>query len=258
MRRTLLQACLNGARQPGEHPALPRSPEALAIEARRAVDAGAGALHIHPRDADGAEALEADSVGSALSAVRAACPGVPVGISTGAWIEPELERRLALVRGWEQLPDFASVNLSEEGAAEVCSALIGAGIGVEAGLWTPEDAGLLLELGLAERCVRLLIELVRERTAEEALVTAGAIERVLARAGVATPRLLHGEGAVTWPMLEYALDRGYDIRIGLEDTLLLPGGSPARDNAELVSVARAAALQAGRRREPAHDIGQEP
>ena len=38
--------------------------------------------------------------------------------------------------------------------------------------------------------------------------------------------------------------RGLDTRIGLEDVLVLPDGSPATDNAALVAAARA--LGAGR------------
>jgi uncharacterized protein (DUF849 family) len=247
----LIKACLNGNRKPGEHPALPLSPEELTRDARDVVEAGAGALHFHPRLPDGLETLEAEAVAAAVGAVRAACPNVPVGVSTGAWIEPNLERRIELIGAWGSLlaegrPDFASVNLSEEGATEVCAALLDAGVGVETGLWGPEDARLLLESGLADRCTRLLIELVRERTAEEARTTAQGIESVLAEADVSTPRLLHGEEEVAWPMLGYALERGYDARIGFEDTLVMPDGNPARDNAQLVSTALELAAQAGR------------
>jgi uncharacterized protein (DUF849 family) len=35
-------------------------------------------------------------------------------------------------------------------------------------------------------------------------------------------------------VLDAALARGRDVRIGLEDTTLMPDGSVARDNAELV------------------------
>ena len=90
---------------------------------------------------------------------------------------------------------------------------------------------------MAGRCTRVLIELVRERAAEEARLTAQEIETVLDEASVGTPRLLHGEGAVAWPMFLYALERGYDARIGFEDTLALPDGAPARDNAQLVKAA---------------------
>ncbi|WP_346540125.1 3-keto-5-aminohexanoate cleavage protein [Micromonospora sp. DPT] len=53
------------------------------------------------------------------------------------------------------------------------------------------------------------------------------------------PVLLHGEGAAAWPVLAEAVRRGLDTRIGLEDTLGLPDGAPASDNAALVAAARA-------------------
>ena len=99
----LIKVCLNGSRAPGEHPALPRTPEQLASAARRAVDAGAGALHVHPRRADGSQTLEAADVAAAIFALRAACPGIPIGISTGIWIEPDVERRRLLVATWETM-----------------------------------------------------------------------------------------------------------------------------------------------------------
>jgi uncharacterized protein (DUF849 family) len=47
-------------------------------------------------------------------------------------------------------------------------------------------------------------------------------------------------------MLGYALERGYDTRIGLEDTLMMPDGNPTRENEQLVSTALELAAQAGR------------
>jgi uncharacterized protein (DUF849 family) len=164
----LIGDCLNGSRKAGEHPALPLSLGELARDARRAVDAGAGALHLHPRWSDGSETLEARDAGAVVEVVRAACPNVPIGLSTGTWIEPDVERRMRLIRAWGSLPpegrpDFASVNLSELGATVACAALLEAGVGVEAGIWSPEHARLLLQSGMADRSVRLLIELLRER-----------------------------------------------------------------------------------------------
>ena len=52
-----LHAALNGGR---DHPALPRSPRELAVEARAAVDAGAAVVHLHPYDADGRETFAAE------------------------------------------------------------------------------------------------------------------------------------------------------------------------------------------------------
>ncbi|MDQ3742701.1 MAG: 3-keto-5-aminohexanoate cleavage protein, partial [Actinomycetota bacterium] len=43
----LLKACLNGAREPGAHPALPVGAVDLAADARACVAEGAGAIHLH-------------------------------------------------------------------------------------------------------------------------------------------------------------------------------------------------------------------
>lgn len=51
------------------------------------------------------------------------------------------------------------------------------------------------------------------------------------------PILLHGEGSSCWPALRYAATAGLATRIGLEDTLQMPVGSPAPDNASLVRAA---------------------
>jgi uncharacterized protein (DUF849 family) len=51
--------------------------------------------------------------------------------------------------------------------------------------------------------------------------------------------LLHGEGSSSWPVLRHAVRRGLATRIGLEDVLALPDGTPAPDNAALVRAARA-------------------
>jgi uncharacterized protein (DUF849 family) len=78
----------------------------------------------------------------------------------------------------------------------------------------------------------------QEETVPEALATSASIEQVLSGAGITLPRLLHGTGVTTWPLLAEAARRGYDTRVGLEDTLLLPEGELAPDNAALVAVAR--------------------
>ena len=239
----LLQACLNGSRTPGEHPALPITPQELAQDAQRVFAAGACTLHIHPRNAQGEQSLDAQDIAAALITVRERCPGVPLGVSTALWIEPDVGRRLQQIQAWAVLPDFASVNFSEPGTAELCAHLLSRNVGIEAGIWTVEDAHLLLQLGLADRCLRVLIEL-QELGAARA--SAEAIVCCLDEGNVHLPRLLHGDtDATAWPMLEVALQRGYDTRIGLEDTLTLPGGQLAKENAELVALAVRKAQQMG-------------
>jgi uncharacterized protein (DUF849 family) len=63
------------------------------------------------------------------------------------------------------------------------------------------------------------------------------LEKVLDRAGVKIPRLLHGLDRMAWDLIDAAVKRGYDTRIGFEDTLVLPDGGQAASNAVLVAEA---------------------
>ena len=49
--RVLIQAALNGGTTRGTHPMVPLTPGELAAEAEAAMRAGAGAFHLHPREA---------------------------------------------------------------------------------------------------------------------------------------------------------------------------------------------------------------
>jgi uncharacterized protein (DUF849 family) len=59
-----MKVCLNGARSREEHPAVPLAQAELAASAAAAVAAGAEAVHLHPRGADGGESLLAADVAS--------------------------------------------------------------------------------------------------------------------------------------------------------------------------------------------------
>ena len=65
---------------------------------------------------------------------RPSVPGIPVGLSTGWWIAPQGRARQQQIRAWQTLPDYVSVNLIEEDAAEIIDLALQKGIGVEAGL----------------------------------------------------------------------------------------------------------------------------
>ena len=230
-----LQATLNGDLTKAAHAAVPVSLAELARDATACVAAGARAIHLHPRDPAGRETLDVQVVDEVALQVRSA-GGVPVGVSTGAWIEPNLESRCELVRAW-RAPDYASVNLSEPGATEVMNALIRAGVGIEAGVCTVEDAERLAASGLGGRVTRILVEPVAVRAAD-AVGLVAEIHRALDRLGLTAPRLQHGDGEATWVLLADAIRRGLDTRIGLEDTLYEPTGGITTGNAALVRAAR--------------------
>ena len=233
----MVQVCLNGARSRSECAHLPVTPQELAEAAAQAVVAGAVDIHLHPKDRDGRDSLEAEHVDAAVAAVRAAVPGIPVGVTTGAWAAADPRQRAAHVQSWTVLPDHASVNWHEEGAAQVADALLARGIGIEAGIYSGADGlARFSAWPRAGRALRVLAEVtdVHPRTAPR---TAEALLEKLA-AATTLPILLHGEDGAAWHVLRLAAARGLATRIGLEDTLFLPDGSAAADNAVLVRAAR--------------------
>ena len=233
-----LVACLNGGREPGSHPALPLTPGQLAADTLAVIAAGATEVHVHPRDSSGAESLSPGDVAEALDAIRGAAPETPVSVTTNLLPYMDATRRAELISGWTVMPDLASVNIHEPGAAGLALMLEEAGVGVEAGLWTPAAARLFVAAGLPGHCRFVLIEPM-DPGLEEALRTASGVIEVLDDAGVALPRLLHGQDDPAWGVLTTAAVAGLDARVGLEYTLYAETGEPAAGNRALIREARA-------------------
>ena len=232
-RRVLLQAALNGDRQ---HPATPRTPLELAAEAAAAVEAGARVLHLHPYDDEGHETFEAGHCAAALRAVRSACPGIPISLSTKAGIEPDAVRRAEVISRWTELPDLVTANQGEEGIGELTEQLMARGIGIEAGLLSLADAHAFVATDFAQECVRAMVEPLDADPAA-AVAHAEAIEALLLQKDVLIEQVHHGDGIASWAVNERAVDRGHGIRTGLEDTPVLPDGRIAAGNGELVAAA---------------------
>jgi uncharacterized protein (DUF849 family) len=236
-RPVTLQACLNGARAAGGSPAAPVTPADLAADAVDALAAGADGLHVHQRDAAGAESLLGDAVGAVVTALRAAVgPDVEIGVTTGLWAAPDEDARHAAVSAWAVVPDAASVNWSEAGSVGLAELLLDRGVGVDAGLWSVEDAVAFLGWSRRDEVRRVLVEAIDDEP-EAGLASAAAMVAMLHRGGLRGPFLVHGLGGSTWPVLRWAAERGHAVRIGLEDTLTLPDGGPAAGNAALVGAA---------------------
>jgi uncharacterized protein (DUF849 family) len=231
MRHTRLmavKACLNGGRTRADHAAVPLTAAELAADAIAVRRAGAFAVHVHPRDRHAAQTLDPKACAAAIAAIRTAAPRLPVGLSTSAAIDPDPFARSAAISGWREKPDFVSVNLSESGWAGLARTALHAGIAIEAGLATPADAEELRRSPFAHQVLRALVEV--DGGADEARAIAELIPD-----GV--PQLWHGYGERTWEVISAAGAAGIDVRIGLEDTLVLPDGRTAADNAELVATA---------------------
>jgi uncharacterized protein (DUF849 family) len=228
-----VKACINGARTPDQHPNLPVTPAQLAAAAVQAHEAGAQAVHLHPKTPDGRDSLEPEVVAAAVMAVREAAPGLPLGVTTGFWALPDADARRRAVEGWTVLPDFASLNWHEPGSPELAEVLLGKGLGVEIGIFDAEAAAAWADSSMAQHCMRVMIELQGHHGVA---VADDILARVIA-AGSPAPVLLHGLDESCWPLLEHAGVCGVQTRIGLEDTLTLPDGSTAPDNGALVAAA---------------------
>ncbi|MFE3652402.1 3-keto-5-aminohexanoate cleavage protein [Streptomyces sp. NPDC059122] len=233
----MLQVCLNGARTAADSGVVPLTPAALADAARRAVAAGAQDIHVHPKTPCGEDSLSPRVVDPVLEAIREAVD-VPVGVTTGAWAEPDPGRRAERIASWTVLPDHASVNWHESGADTVAEALLARGVGVEAGIWAGTPAAARFAASpLAPRVLRVLAEVIDDTDPATAPTTARALLADLARVPHGRPVLLHGYDGGAWPVLRLAGELGLASRIGIEDTLTLPDGAPAADNARLVACA---------------------
>ncbi|ANZ38233.1 hypothetical protein BBK82_21345 [Lentzea guizhouensis] len=220
----MLQACLNGSRTAQEHPALPLSPERLAEDAADVAALGVTSVHFHPRDVIGAPTLVGPEVATTIATVRAAVPGIEIGVSTDVD-----GSRTTLVASWAPLatgrPDIASVRAGAPGWREVVEALHRVNVAVELVVDSPAAAQLVRDV---ERVARLRVTATRANVAE-LLAHVEPLNR---------PILLHGRDDEAWPLLDHAGRLEHSTRMGLADTLELPDGRTAKNNVELVAMAR--------------------
>jgi len=232
----MIQIALNGARPKPESKYIPNTPREIKSDVLKLFNAGFNLFHIHIYDNEGKESLADKDVNKIIRGVRNISGKIKVGISTGDWIEPNLNKRIKQIRSWKVLPDFASVNIVEQDSIEISEELIKKGIKIEAGITDPETAEKFARSSIINDCIRILIE-PQEQNIKDALVTVKKIETILDDHKIKVKRLLHGFDLTAWDLVEEAIKRGYDARIGLEDTIFLPWGSEASGNLELAEKA---------------------
>jgi uncharacterized protein (DUF849 family) len=229
----MIQATLNGPFGKDRHARLPVTVDELTLEVADCVRAGARHFHIHVRDESGAETLDPAVVNAAVAAMRGA-RDVAIGLTTGEWIEPDVDKRVEMISRWRGV-DYATANVSEDGFERVMTALRSAGAGIDAGVFTVDDVERLARSGWLHRVVRVSVEPFV--TAVDAVGVVAAIHGALDDVGSDAPRLQHGDGGATWTLVADAFRRGLDTRVGFEDSTQLPDGTPADSNAHLVSAA---------------------
>ena len=208
----LIVAALNGTRQRDACPKVPLSPEELAAEAKRAVEAGAGMVHVHARKSDGSSTF--------FSVLR-------------------------------DLPDLASVHVRppeaelpahREEARQIIQALDTADVRpapVAGSLDALGDLEVLYNDSLLGRAPFVMLTL-GAATSESSDLAAGTPQNVLrlidaVRSVLAQPPIVaSGRDAASPVVQAVAAAAGEHIRVGFEDAATLPDGSPATSNAQLV------------------------
>jgi len=233
----LLKIALNGARPKSKNEYLPQSLDEIRKEVTQLNKMGYKVFHIHCYDSNGNESLHPEDVANLVSMVKNIASDIQIGISSGDWIEPDLEKRIKYIKEWKVIPDFISVNMIEKDAIEISNLLISKGILVEAGLNEKKAAEILVKSDLYKGCCRILIE-PEEENLTSAINTINEIENILDNNNVTTKRLLHGFNTVAWEILREATRRGYDSRIGMEDTIYLENGNKTTSNIEIINEAR--------------------
>lgn len=233
----LLKIALNGARPKSENEYLPHTLDEIEKEVTLLYEHGCNVFHIHCYDRDGNESLKPEDVSNLITRVKSISSDIQIGISSGAWIEPDFGKRMRYINDWQFLPDFISVNIIEDKAIDIANLLISKGVLVEAGLNGSKAADIFVKSSLAEDCGRVLIE-PAEGILDSAINTIDEIERILDSNGITIKRLLHGFNETAWDILREAKKRGYDSRIGMEDTIYLESGQKVKSNLEIVKEAR--------------------
>lgn len=232
----LIKIALNGARPKEQNKFIPQSLTEIENEVKLLYENGQKVFHIHCYNENGNESLKPNDVNKLLSVVKNISPKIQIGISSGDWIEPDLEKRKSYIKEWENIPDFISVNMIEDDAVEISKLLMLKGVKIEAGLNEKKAAEIFVESDLVKDCYRILIEPEPEEISS-AIETVNEIEGVLNIHKIEISRLLHGFNVTSWEILKEAKKRSYDSRIGMEDTIYLENGEMVKSNLELIQYA---------------------
>ena len=274
MEKAILTCALTGVlTNPKQHP-VPVTPAQMAAEARDAFNAGASIMHVHIRNQDEGmgqmPSWDPDVAEQVVDAIRAACPGVIINLTTGV-VGKDISGPLACIRRVK--PEIAACNAGSLNYLKI----------KEDGQWAwppmvfdnpvskvqqfldvmqecgthPEfecfDVGIVRSVGMYIKAGLLKPEMGR---AEYNLVMGVAsgmpcdadllalLPKYMAPNSVWQTTLI-GRSEI-WPVHQKTADLGGMLRTGLEDTFYLPNGERASGNGALISALAQCAQQAGR------------
>ena len=274
MEKAILTCALTGVlTNPKQHP-VPVTPAQMAAEARDAFNAGASIMHIHMRNQEDGfghmPSWDPDVAESIVNAIREACPGVIINLTTGV-VGKDISGPLACIRRVK--PEIAACNagslnylkLKDDGNWAWPPMVFDNPVAkVQQFLDVMEEAGThpefeCFDVGIVRSVTMYLKNGMLKPTmgrAEYNLVMGVAsgmpcdadllalLPKYMAPDSVWQTTLI-GRAEI-WPVHQKTADLGGMLRTGLEDTFYLPNGERAAGNGALITELAACALRAGR------------
>ena len=271
MDKAILTCALTGVlTNPKQHP-VPVTPEQMAAEARDAWNAGATVMHVHLRRQEAGmghlPSWDPDVAESVVGAIRAACPGVVINLTTGV-IGKDVSGPLECLR--RVRPEAAACNAGSLNYLKL----------KDDGTWAwppmvfdnpvekvQQFLAVMNELHIHPEFECFDVGIVRSVAMYLKAKMFTGVPEVNFVMGVASgmpcdadllallPRYapddavwqatLIGRGEI-WPVHQRVAELGGMLRTGLEDTFYLPGGERATGNGVLIEALARCARNAGR------------
>ncbi len=245
MKRPFIMAAPNGVRRTkADHPAVPVSIPETVETAVACCSAGADALHLHVRDAQGGHSLDTGLYREAMAELERALPGLPVQVTTESGGIYEVPEQLALVEDLQ--PRWISLALREaardpELADRLYAAAAGMGTEIQHIVFDADDSALLKHLQgrgvIAEDCSVIL---VLGRYSLDMNSDPDDLPPLLLALPPVGKWMLCAFGPNEHASLLKAISMGGDVRIGFENSFLQPDGTPWPDNPSSVAALVAA------------------
>jgi len=231
----------NGARKvKSDHPAIPIDAGEIATVARDCYEAGAGAIHFHVRDPDGAHILDAGLYKEAIQELTCAVPEMHLQITTetvGRYGPADMRAIVSDV-----MPQGASIGVREmipdgtPNAADIAfyNWVCEAGIKVQHICYGPEDLSLLGRLIDATKLSRdgtwclFVIGHYTGRISHPDMLPPFLDE--MAKAGIEGDWAICAFGTEEAACIRAAIAAGGKLRVGFENSMIMADGSIAPDN----------------------------
>ena len=257
MSKVIITAAICGAeitRQ--QQPALPISPEELAAEAHRCVEAGASIIHLHVRKPDGSPTQDIDTFRPAFKAIKEACSPLPIiQPSTGGAVGMTWQERLQPIDLKPEMAtlDCGTVNFGDEIFVNDLPLMRRFAAEMNAREILPELE--VFDISHILSAHRLWDEALLSCHKHFDLVlgvpgaldaSAASLSEMVRRIGPNTTWTVAGVGRFQIAMIYLGLAMGGHIRVGFEDNIYLSKGVKADSNARFVEKVVRLAKEIGR------------